>query len=140
MSRWLSGAVSGAVFALPLAVALAMKLPEAVAELIGVGGVVVLVIGGVVSQVTAGLAARRLETGITWRVARATVSYFVGASVVLSAAWLVALRWSTLHGFDVATSIGIGALVSLWSIAAISGVVVGVVVRASTALLGRRSR
>lgn len=132
---WRAAAI-GAVLAVPLA-AVSLDVSDDATGLLAMVGLVSLLAGGVVWEAIAALSARRRRIGVMRPVLAATASYFLGASIVLSIAWLVALRWTTMRGFDVSTSVGVGALASLWIAAAISAGVVVLVVGASSALWKR---
>lgn len=134
---WRWPAAIGAVLAVPLALAVSVDMSDDATGLLALVGLAALLVGGVTWEAVAGLSARRRGAGVMRPVVAATASYFIGASIVLSIAWLVALRWTTIRGFDVSTSVGVGALASLWIAAAISAGVVVLVVGASSALWKR---
>ena len=134
--KWRFAAI-GAALAMPLALSAVADLGD-VAGLLAVVATSALLAGGVICGTTAGLSARRRGFLGVYPVIATMAVYFVGASGVLAMAWLIALRWSTLRGFIVSPSVGIGALVTLWIVAAISAAVVIVALAATNVASQRR--
>jgi hypothetical protein len=132
--RWRGPVVIGAALAMPLALAVCTDMSERATDVLAVLGSVALLAGGVAWETAAGLAARRRGVGTTRPVLVAGASYFLGASIVRSVAWLVALQRSTLRGVGVSPSVYVAGLASLWVAAAISAGVVVLVVGASAHL------